>query len=242
MQIYGQRLTPSVIFPNSRLLQFEEGEVMAGQLDLDHARSQMSKQLEEISQDLDRMSQQLKTETSSSHQLGSEDSCCKQHSASENSSCQQQKSEANSNQLISSEDSTCERLVTEIRNGQKLDIIASSCQQINSEASSYKQLESKDRSGNKSYRYEANCEELVTEPSGCQALDMKSSRSRCKRMEKEEEDMSERLPDEMWVKVFTYLSQLELCDLSTVSTRFYRLALDPSLWREERVQRTLFLC
>jgi hypothetical protein len=48
----------------------------------------------------------------------------------------------------------------------------------------------------------------------------------------EEEDMTGRLPDEMWVTVFSYLSQPELCSLATVSRRFYRLAMDPSLWRE----------
>ncbi len=41
-----------------------------------------------------------------------------------------------------------------------------------------------------------------------------------------------RLPDEMWIKVFSFLSQPELIVLTTVSSRFYRLALDPSLWRE----------
>jgi hypothetical protein len=42
-----------------------------------------------------------------------------------------------------------------------------------------------------------------------------------------------RLPDEVWIKVFSFLSQQELIVLTTVSSRFYRLALDPSLWREE---------
>jgi hypothetical protein len=42
-----------------------------------------------------------------------------------------------------------------------------------------------------------------------------------------------RLPDEVWIKVFSFLSQPELIVLTTVSSRFYRLALDPSLWREE---------
>jgi hypothetical protein len=46
-------------------------------------------------------------------------------------------------------------------------------------------------------------------------------------------DASERLPDEIWVTVFSFLSQQELCVLATVSRRFYRLALDPSLWRQE---------
>jgi hypothetical protein len=44
-----------------------------------------------------------------------------------------------------------------------------------------------------------------------------------------------RLPDEVWIKVFSFLSQQELIVLTTVSSRFYRLALDPSLWREESI-------
>jgi len=39
------------------------------------------------------------------------------------------------------------------------------------------------------------------------------------------------LPDEIWTKIGTFLSQLELCSLSLVSRRFLRISRDPILWQ-----------
>ncbi len=44
------------------------------------------------------------------------------------------------------------------------------------------------------------------------------------------------LADETWLHVFSHLSQEDLCQVALVSTRFKRLALDPSLWRKEILQ------
>ncbi len=44
------------------------------------------------------------------------------------------------------------------------------------------------------------------------------------------------LADETWLHVFSHLSQQDLCQVALVSTRFKRLALDPSLWQKEIVQ------
>jgi hypothetical protein len=41
------------------------------------------------------------------------------------------------------------------------------------------------------------------------------------------------LADETWLHVFSHLSQQDLCQVALVSTRFKRLALDPSLWQKE---------
>jgi hypothetical protein len=44
------------------------------------------------------------------------------------------------------------------------------------------------------------------------------------------------LADETWLHVLSYLSQQDLCQVALVSTRFKRLALDPSLWLKEILQ------
>ncbi len=44
------------------------------------------------------------------------------------------------------------------------------------------------------------------------------------------------LADETWLHVFSHLSQQDLCQVARVSTRFKRLALDPSLWQKEILQ------
>ena len=41
------------------------------------------------------------------------------------------------------------------------------------------------------------------------------------------------LADETWLHVFSHLSQQDLCQVALVSTKFKRLALDPSLWQKE---------
>ncbi len=47
---------------------------------------------------------------------------------------------------------------------------------------------------------------------------------------------SVQLADETWLHVFSHLSQEDLCQVALVSTRFKRLALDPSLWQKEILQ------
>jgi hypothetical protein len=44
------------------------------------------------------------------------------------------------------------------------------------------------------------------------------------------------LADETWLHVFSHLSQQDLCQVALVSTKFKRLALDPSLWQKEILQ------
>jgi hypothetical protein len=44
------------------------------------------------------------------------------------------------------------------------------------------------------------------------------------------------LADETWLHVFSHLSQQDLCQVALVSTRFKRLALDPSLWQKKILQ------
>ncbi len=44
------------------------------------------------------------------------------------------------------------------------------------------------------------------------------------------------LADETWLHVFSHLSQQDLCQVALVSTRFKRLALDPSMWQKEILQ------
>jgi hypothetical protein len=44
------------------------------------------------------------------------------------------------------------------------------------------------------------------------------------------------LADETWLHVFSHLSQQDLCQVALVSTRFKRLALDPSPWQKEILQ------
>jgi hypothetical protein len=41
------------------------------------------------------------------------------------------------------------------------------------------------------------------------------------------------LADETWLHVFSHLSKQDLCQVALVSTRFKRMALDPSLWKKE---------
>ena len=48
-------------------------------------------------------------------------------------------------------------------------------------------------------------------------------------------DIAKRLPDEIWLKIFSSLGQRELCSIATVSTGFCRLSRDPSLWRLVRI-------
>jgi hypothetical protein len=45
------------------------------------------------------------------------------------------------------------------------------------------------------------------------------------------------LADETWLHVFSHLSQKDLCRVARVSTRFKRLALDPSLWQKIELQK-----
>ena len=45
------------------------------------------------------------------------------------------------------------------------------------------------------------------------------------------------LADETWLHVFSHLSQEDLCQVALVSTRFKRLALDPSLWQKIELQK-----
>jgi hypothetical protein len=42
----------------------------------------------------------------------------------------------------------------------------------------------------------------------------------------------EQMPDEVILKVFSFMTKPQLCRISTVSKRFHRLAMDPSLWRK----------
>jgi hypothetical protein len=41
------------------------------------------------------------------------------------------------------------------------------------------------------------------------------------------------LSEEMWIQILSYLNQKELCTLSEVDSKFYRLARDPAVWRKE---------
>jgi hypothetical protein len=41
------------------------------------------------------------------------------------------------------------------------------------------------------------------------------------------------LSEEMWIQILSYLNQNELCTLSEVGSKFYRLARDPAVWRKE---------
>jgi hypothetical protein len=41
------------------------------------------------------------------------------------------------------------------------------------------------------------------------------------------------LSEEMWIQILSYLNQNELCTLSEVDSKFYRLARDPAVWRKE---------
>jgi hypothetical protein len=45
------------------------------------------------------------------------------------------------------------------------------------------------------------------------------------------------LADETWLHVFSHLRQKDLCRVARVSTRFKRLALDPSLWQKIELQK-----
>jgi hypothetical protein len=84
-----------------------------------------------------------------------------------------------------------------------------------------------------------NCQQIDTGPlpMNVHEQELREPPKTCKTHESVAEDLAgfqlARLPDEVWIKVFSFLSQPELIALTTVSSRFYRLALDPSLWREE---------
>jgi hypothetical protein len=41
------------------------------------------------------------------------------------------------------------------------------------------------------------------------------------------------LSEPMWIQILSYLNQKELCTLSEVDSKFYRLARDPAVWRKE---------
>jgi hypothetical protein len=55
----------------------------------------------------------------------------------------------------------------------------------------------------------------------------------------EEPSLLATLPDETLLAVFKNLSQQELCQLAIVSSKFKRLARDPTLWRKVRVNQAL---
>ncbi len=46
-------------------------------------------------------------------------------------------------------------------------------------------------------------------------------------------NMTDMLSEEMWIQILSYLNQKELCTLSEVDSKFYRLARDPAVWRKE---------
>ncbi len=46
-------------------------------------------------------------------------------------------------------------------------------------------------------------------------------------------NITDMLSEEMWIQILSYLNQKELCTLSDVDSKFYRLARDPSFWRQE---------
>jgi hypothetical protein len=46
-------------------------------------------------------------------------------------------------------------------------------------------------------------------------------------------DIREMLSVEVWIQILSYLDQKELCTLSEVDSKFYRLARDPAVWRKE---------
>jgi hypothetical protein len=45
--------------------------------------------------------------------------------------------------------------------------------------------------------------------------------------------ITDMLSEEMWIQILSYLKQKELCTLSEVDSKFYRLAMDPAVWRQE---------
>jgi hypothetical protein len=45
--------------------------------------------------------------------------------------------------------------------------------------------------------------------------------------------ITDMLSEEMWIQILSYLKPKELCTLSEVDSKFYRLARDPALWRKE---------
>jgi hypothetical protein len=45
--------------------------------------------------------------------------------------------------------------------------------------------------------------------------------------------ITDMLSEEMWIQILSYLKPKELCTLSEVDSKFYRLAMDPAIWRKE---------
>jgi 23S rRNA A2030 N6-methylase RlmJ len=45
-------------------------------------------------------------------------------------------------------------------------------------------------------------------------------------------NFTDMLSHEMWIEILSYLNQKELCTLSEVDSKFYRLARDPAVWRK----------
>lgn len=55
-------------------------------------------------------------------------------------------------------------------------------------------------------------------------------------LEEEAGDLTFLLPPEIWIKIVSYLSPRELCDLCLVNSRFRTIALDPVLWTKINIQ------
>ena len=49
-------------------------------------------------------------------------------------------------------------------------------------------------------------------------------------------DLTSRLPEEVWLKVLSYLTSLELCTAGLVCRSLLRLTRDPALWTEITLQ------